>query len=274
MRNIFIQGAAKKLGIQDEFDPDQVDNETLMQLVAAKQALEPRGSAKFEQSKVKGLEGYVFDPSSGKFSVDEKLKSQIDKTKLLAEKPGLTVANVSSINKDLTALTKPSREIKAAAASLVSLEKSSSPTDQLAAIFKFMKSLDPTSVVREGEQQMARSTGGPADAFVGYINRIRGEGGLTEEAFKNMVNSAKLMANSSIESARDESRSFLDVFTELTPERRGNLDKRVPLPFTIDKTAKRPAGSGMKAEFDALPDLEKQKVLQQLTDEEKEALGI
>ena len=111
----------------------------------------------------------------------------------------------------MTALTKDARGISAAAQSLATLEAGSSPTDQLAAIFKFMKSLDPTSVVREGEQQMARSTGGPADAFIGYINQAQGEGGLTPTAFSNMVETARNLANSASETSSKEVGGYLAV---------------------------------------------------------------
>lgn len=46
----------------------------------------------------------------------------------------------------------------------------------LAAIFSFMKTLDPRSVVREGEFQMGTQTGGVVDSLVGMVNRAQGQG--------------------------------------------------------------------------------------------------
>jgi len=45
----------------------------------------------------------------------------------------------------------------------------------LAAIFSFMKTLDPRSVVREGEFQMGTQTGGVVDSLVGMVNRAQGK---------------------------------------------------------------------------------------------------
>ena len=45
----------------------------------------------------------------------------------------------------------------------------------LAAIFSFMKTLDPRSVVREGEFDMATKTGGVVDSLVGMVNGLKGK---------------------------------------------------------------------------------------------------
>lgn len=137
-----------------------------------------------------------------------------------------------SINGDVTALIKPTAASYAAARSLSSLAETASPTDQLAAIFQFMKSLDPTSVVREGEQAMARSTGGPADAMIGFFNQAKGVGGLTPSAFRNMVNTARGIANSSIESSELQVGDYLRTFENTIPEKFiARLIERVPTPF-------------------------------------------
>ena len=60
-----------------------------------------------------------------------------------------------TLNNDVTALIKEPLKIRRAAERLEKIGETKSPTDQLAAIFTFMKALDPTSVVREGEQQAA-----------------------------------------------------------------------------------------------------------------------
>jgi hypothetical protein len=77
MRNIFIQGAAQKLGIQDEFDPSQVDDETLMQLIAAKQSLEPGKGGKlgrvFKAKDAQGNAVFAQADEAGNTSVIEGL---------------------------------------------------------------------------------------------------------------------------------------------------------------------------------------------------------
>ena len=48
----------------------------------------------------------------------------------------------------------------------------------LSMIFAYMKMLDPTSVVRESEQDQARRTGGAADWLVNYVESLKGGGSL------------------------------------------------------------------------------------------------
>jgi hypothetical protein len=191
-----------------------------------------------QQATGEELRGYVFDPETGQYSIDPKLKAMLDQKAAdaaAAEVP-VDAKTRQGINKDVTALLKDARGINTAAKDLIKLQQGSSPTDQLAAIFKFMKSLDPTSVVREGEQQMARSTGGPADALVGYIKQIQGEGGLTPQAFRNMVETAKNLSDSAVVAANIEMQSYLDAYEDTLPQSfKSFLKKRVPALFQTPK---------------------------------------
>jgi len=137
------------------------------------------------------------------------------------------------VNKDVGALVKDASKIKKAASSLSKLSKTKSATDQLAAIFTFMKSLDPTSVVREAEQDQARSTGGVTDQFIGFINRIQGQGALPENVFTQMVLTAKRLSNQASEDTGVEVNKFLDAFGErLISGDKKRLSGRVPSLFT------------------------------------------
>jgi len=60
----------------------------------------------------------------------------------------------------------------------------------LAMVFAFMKMLDPNSVVREGEQQQAKATGGAADYLVAVVKSLKGEGSLTDLQRKSFRDSA------------------------------------------------------------------------------------
>lgn len=124
----------------------------------------------------------------------------------------MKLSDFRSINKDVGELIKEPLKIRNAASRLSKIAKTKSPTDQLAAIFTFMKALDPTSVVREGEQQQARSTGGPVDQLIGFINKIKGEGALPESVFKNMVLTAKRISNQASSDSNEQVLGFLDAF--------------------------------------------------------------
>ena len=60
----------------------------------------------------------------------------------------------------------------------------------LSMIFAYMKMLDPRSVVREGEQQQARATGGAADFLINYVTSLKGEGSLTDMQRKSFRDGA------------------------------------------------------------------------------------
>jgi len=68
----------------------------------------------------------------------------------------------------------------------------------LAMIFAFMKMLDPRSVVREGEQQQARATGGAADFLITYVTSLKGGGSLTDAQRTSFRNLAMEYYNKSI----------------------------------------------------------------------------
>lgn len=181
------------------------------------------------------LAGYAFDSSTGKFTIDKNLRGQLEEDAIrLAKKEKFKPKDVAGINDKVTALTKPVREVHAAAISMSGLNENSTPAAQLAAIFKFMKALDPRSVVREGEQQQAVKTGGVTDQFIGYINQLRGEGKLTADVLQDMTNTSAVLANSAIESSIPEVGNYLNVIADnLTQKQLKNLRARVPKKISI-----------------------------------------
>ncbi len=138
----------------------------------------------------------------------------------LAEDPNreLKFSDLRGVAGDISKILGEPQKIKNAASRLSKISKTKSPTDQLAAIFTFMKSLDPTSVVREGEQDQARATGGLSDQFIGYVNKLKGEGSLPEDVFNEMVMTAKRLANQAIDDAGIEVDSFIDPLSDDLPD--------------------------------------------------------
>lgn len=51
-----------------------------------------------------------------------------------------------------------------------------STTDAVASIFQFMQTIEPGGIVREGEQQMVRGTGGLTNQLANLINQAEGKG--------------------------------------------------------------------------------------------------
>lgn len=186
---------------------------------------------KFQQG-TGDMSGYSFNPQTGEFSIDESVKSHLEgKAKNKAkERADLDAKDRRGINSDVTGLVKDAVLINNAAIDLAKLKETSSPMDQLAAVFKLMKALDPTSVVREGEQQQTRSTGGPADVLIGFANKLQGEGSLPPAAFSDMVSTARSLAEARIKSTRSAVSSYLNAYEDTIPESfKKQLLDRVPV---------------------------------------------
>ncbi len=187
----------------------------------------------------KGEGALVFNPNTGSYSIDETAKSYLDKkaSELAAKKGNLGTSDIRSINKDLTDFTKQAKAAKTSASSIERLAKVNNPAAQVAIIFNYMKSLDPTSVVRESEQGMVASASGPMEQFAAQINRITGEGPLTPEVTQQIIDAAKANSNVLIQSANEEATSFLNAFGDkIGQEQRERFDKRLIKPFDIQVT--------------------------------------
>jgi len=139
-----------------------------------------------------------------------------------------------SVNSDITGLIKESVAIRGASESLQGLEDLGSAAARLAAVFKFMKALDPTSVVRESEQGQVYSASGAASQIAGQVNSILGKGKLSDEGFRDLVNTSKTIANSSLSSARAASGSYLNTYENTLPQSfKIKLEERIPANFEV-----------------------------------------
>ena len=162
------------------------------------------------------LEGYVFNPDTGLYSIDPTIKDVLSKKALQAQAEGkqIDLKTKQSINKDLTGILKDTVKIRRSAEELDQLEELKTPAAKLGAVFKFMKSLDPTSVVRETEQGQVYAASGAAAQLAGSINSLLGEGKLTDQGFRDLVRTAKSIANANIESVGGEVGTLLESFGE------------------------------------------------------------
>ena len=150
------------------------------------------------------------------------------------ERPSLT--ELKGINTDVGKLVQPATDVRAAAFSLENLRKNSSATDKLAAIFKFMKTLDPTTGVRENEVGMIEGAGGTLAGMAGIWNTAIGAGGMTEKVFREIVTTAKGLSNSATISVATQVEGYLGAYGERLPVNRvESLLARVPKPFDIER---------------------------------------
>jgi len=187
-----------------------------------------------------GMPGYSFDESTGQFNIDPELKVQLDAdAAALSVKPGMLKSkDIAGINDKVTGLTKESRGIYNSAKALDALKKNDSAGAKLAAVFKFMKAMDPSSTVRESEQGQVYAASGAAAQLAGMVNNLLGEGKLSDKGFQDLVDTSKVLANSAVTSAGLEVSSYLDVLSDKIDETSlTKMQARVPALFKLKQDA-------------------------------------
>ena len=199
----------------------------------------------------KGEGGLVFDPNTGTYTIDPLAMQHYEQMAEKAITTGeLDFKDRQSLNKDVTAIVKESIGIRSAAAELDQLKGRGTAAAKLGAVFKFMKALDPTSVVRESEQGQVYSAQGAGSEVAGMINGLLGKGKLTEEGFQDLVDTAKVIANSNIGSTSDQVGKLLDTFGDTIPVTfKQKVAERVPVLFKVSApTAKTKSLDSMTVE--------------------------
>lgn len=97
-----------------------------------------------------------------------------------------------------------------------------SPMSDLGGIFTFMKSLDPTSVVREGEQASVQNAAGIPENIRNYYNRLATGKRLSPEQRADMVNTALNLYGSRAQSYN----TFAETYRGLVADAGGDPDKQ------------------------------------------------
>lgn len=97
-------------------------------------------------------------------------------------------------------------------ATIDTLERGS-PTDQIAAIFSFMKTLDPSSIVTEGEIRLSAQAGGPLRQLANLVNSVSGQGDLDATTREQLAETATLVFASRAQQAEQQRRNFLGAAT-------------------------------------------------------------
>lgn len=204
-------------------------------------------ATKFQQG-TGDMSGYVFNPDAGTFSINPELKAKLDRVKA---EPNLDFKDRQSLNKDFTTLTKDTKLIRNTAKDLEKLSKINSGPASIAMVFKFMKALDPTSVVREGEFATAENSSGIPEKVRNTYNKIMQGERLGPQQMAEFVLTAKELANSAIDSSTTEITGFLDTFEDTIPKGfRNSLLKRIPMRFDVATAPQEVSQS----QYDSMPD--------------------
>ena len=97
-------------------------------------------------------------------------------------------------------------------------------------IFAVMKAVDPESVVRESEQQVAISAGSPAERFRGFWNEVTGGGRLTAQVRQELLAVAIGRANAFRNSALSDLSQFQGIADEAGVTAELAIPQLEPLP--------------------------------------------
>ena len=203
------------------------------------------------------MSGYAFNEKTGEYILNDVAKKALEKDalKLAGKDTQLSPKDVAGINDKVTGLTKGVTDIAEAGKALDALESRSTAAAKLAAVFKFMKAMDPSSTVRESEQGQVYSAEGLMKGFANQINAALGKGGLSEAGFRDLTNTAKALANSAIDSSAQNVRGYLDVLSDKVTARDFNkLLARVPQKLELSPEIE---GEPVNSEPTTVDDLDK-----------------
>jgi hypothetical protein len=191
-------------------------------------------------------DGIVFDPNSGEFIRSEESKALFNELALKEADVGLDVKDKQSINKDITGLLKDTTLINNTAKDLSALQKTGGGPASIAIVFKFMKALDPTSVVREGEFSTAENSAGTPEKIRNYYNKVANGERLGAEQIADFITTAQQLSNSAVASSSTEINNYLSTYEgTLGKEFSSRVLKRIPAMFEMKSTTTKDS-SGFK----------------------------
>jgi hypothetical protein len=141
----------------------------------------------------------------------------------------LTPAEVGAIRDDYRQLSGPWANVRDAYARVEDSYKrgvgAKSSAADLSLVYSYIKILDPTSVVREGELALAGQTKGVPDSVVNLYNQfVQGKVTLTDNQRKNFRDEAKGLVRTQLQTQLDLEKNFRDIATK----RKADPDEAVP----------------------------------------------
>lgn len=177
--------------------------------------------------------GIIFNPNTGETRIDPAAKQRIDAIAQKAIVTGeLDFKDKQSMNKDVTGLLKNTVGIFNTAKDLAKLGGLGGGPASIALVFKFMKALDPTSVVRESEFATAQNSAGIPEGIRNIFNKLQSGERLGKVQIKQFVEAAQALANTAIDGSSVEINSLLDTFGDTLPDEfKKSLLNRIPKSF-------------------------------------------
>jgi hypothetical protein len=180
-------------------------------MAAAKNEQESRNIESLISYRDKQANLYDAQAEASRREAQQKIQAQFDRGGLTEEQ-----AKMSSDMFDKLNASQPVKQFGALQAQYSALENLILEKDSLqgpgdiSIVFTFMKSLDPNSVVRESEFQVAARAGGLPEQLVNEYTKITEGSFLTDDMKQKFLSSARQAASSYVESANNERQRYVD----------------------------------------------------------------
>ena len=124
---------------------------------------------------------------------------------------------VRDLNSDINGFSKNYSAMRSASDNLQALGKRNTPASQLGMIFNYMKSMDPQSVLREGEHVQVKRTDGIFGTLGNYVSQLSNGKMLNNEQVQDLINTSKLMANTEGEKFNQQMDDYLSTYGDSLP---------------------------------------------------------
>lgn len=160
--------------------------------------------------------GYRFGLGEGKkkFDIEEYFrKKEIDARFRPPARASTSEYNVDQLRKEVSSLpiTKDTQKIVSSVNQLQSSLVKKTPLSDRSAIFQYMKILDPTSTVREGEQAQVENARGVPESIMNIYNKTLEGTPLTQAQRDDLYNSANSLAETQLKSFEDTTKTQKDI---------------------------------------------------------------
>lgn len=156
MRQSAGQIASAKLGFA---------NQSLDRQATQQKNKDDAEAKKFDQNLTLATKGLRYDPKTGQFTKDPNLAS-------VALSPQDAANLEQGLRKEYIDQAKTFQTVRDSYGRMMSVAKDPSPAGDIALVFSFMKILDPTSVVREGEFATAANAGSVPTGIINWYNKV------------------------------------------------------------------------------------------------------
>ncbi len=169
MRSAIVSGAAQRLGVSG-VDPAAITKEQLEQFSLAGRALREPDRFTLSPGQTRFEDGRAIATASDPLASAKREAQDLDKQ---LKREQSTFDRATKLRSEVERFTKVFRDVEDSYARVKATQEGEvTAQSDLALIFGFMKMLDPTSVVREGEQASAENTRGISESILNTYNKV------------------------------------------------------------------------------------------------------